>query len=318
MADVIPFPPGISKDSIIGWGLVGIVARYDAHSIIKFASTSSNRRFIEIETRIYDRLNDGEVHDGLLKYYGSSRDGIILGYACNNSLRLYIAQQGGRRIPLSLRLRWAEQLIATLSFIHSKGVLHGDISCNNAFLNEELNLKLGDFAGSSIDGELVLVCYETSHEHPEMTDISIKSELFALGSTLYEIMIGSRPYKGNSDFAIKAAYKEGNFPNLANLDALSYVITNCWQRRYDCCDDVLKDIRKDVRAKGNCSIRSCKDRILISCFLSGGNSNSYCKTLLYSFSLIIPSIRPKPALILAMVLLCFPLSRLLGVRRLSL
>jgi hypothetical protein len=69
-------------------------------------------------------------------------------------------------------------------------------------------LKLGDFSGSSIDGEPVLVCYETSHEHPEMTDISIKSELFALGSTLYEIMTGSRPYKGNSDFAIKAAYKE--------------------------------------------------------------------------------------------------------------
>jgi hypothetical protein len=117
MADVIPFSLGISKDSKIGWGLVGIVARYDAHSIIKFASTSSNRRFIEIETRIYNRLNDGEVHDGLLKYHGSSRDGIILGYACNNSLRLYMARQGGRRIPLSLRLRWAEQLIATLSFM---------------------------------------------------------------------------------------------------------------------------------------------------------------------------------------------------------
>jgi len=136
--------------------------RYDAHSIIKFASTSSNRRFIEIETRIYDRLNDGGVHDGLLKYHGSSRDGIILGYACNNSLRLYMAQQRGRRVPLSLRLRWAEQLIATLSFTHSKGILHGDISCNNAFLDEELNLKLGDFAGSSIDGEPVLVCYETN------------------------------------------------------------------------------------------------------------------------------------------------------------
>ena len=116
MADVIPFPLGISKDSIIGWGLVGIVARYDTHSIIKFASKTSNRRFIEIETRIYNRLNDGEGHDGLLKYHGSSRDGIILGYACNSSLRLYMAQQGGRHIPLSIRLRWAEQLIATLSF----------------------------------------------------------------------------------------------------------------------------------------------------------------------------------------------------------
>jgi len=226
MADVIPFPLGISKDFIIGWGLVGSVARYNAYSIIKFASISSNRRFIEIETQIYDRLNDGEVHDGLLKYYRSSKDGIILGYACNNSLRLYIAQQGGRRIPLSLKLRWAEQLIATLSFIHSKGILHGDISCKNAFLNEELNLKLGDFAGFPINSKPVLVCYETSHEHLEMTNISIKSELFALGSTLYEIMTGSRPYKSNSDFAIKAAYKEGNFPDLADLDALSYVITN--------------------------------------------------------------------------------------------
>jgi hypothetical protein len=88
-------------------------------------------------------------------------------------------------------------------------------------------LKLGDFVGSSIDGKLVLVCYETSHKHLEMTNILIKSELFALGSTLYKIMTGSRPYKGNSDFAIKVVYKEGNFPNLANLDALSYVITNC-------------------------------------------------------------------------------------------
>ena len=38
--------------------------------------------------------------------------------------------------------------------------------CN--FLNENLDAKLGDFAGSSIDGETPLVCYETSHEHPEM------------------------------------------------------------------------------------------------------------------------------------------------------
>ena len=44
-------------------------------------------------------------------------------------------------------------------------------------------MKLGNFAGSLIDGELVLVCYKTSHKHLEITDISIKSELFALRST---------------------------------------------------------------------------------------------------------------------------------------
>jgi hypothetical protein len=42
-----------------------------------------------------------------------------------------------------------------------------------------------------------------------------------------KIITRSRPYKGNLDFAIKAAYKKSNFFDLANLDILSYVITNC-------------------------------------------------------------------------------------------
>jgi len=88
-------------------------------------------------------------------------------------------------------------------------------------------LKLGDFAGSLINSKLVLVYYKTSHKHLEMTNILIKSKLFALRLALYEIMTRSRPYKRHSDFAIKAAYKDSNFPNLANLDALSQVITNC-------------------------------------------------------------------------------------------
>jgi hypothetical protein len=89
-------------------------------------------------------------------------------------------------------------------------------------------LKLSDFVGSLIDSKLVLVCYKTSHKHLEMTNISIKSELFTLRSTLYKIMIRSRHYKGHLDFTIKVTYKEGNFPNLTDLNTLSYVITNCW------------------------------------------------------------------------------------------
>ena len=83
--------------------------------------------------------------------------------------------------------------------------------CNNIFLDENLDARLGDFAGSSIDGETPLICYETSHEHPEMAGISIKSEVFAVGSTLYEIMTGSKPYKELSDQQIRNAYRQGNF-----------------------------------------------------------------------------------------------------------
>lgn len=84
-------------------------------------------------------------------------------------------------------------------------MLHGDISCNNTFLDDDLNVKVGDFAGSAIDDHPPLVCYETSHELPG-EDISTRTELFALGSTTYEVMTGSKPYQDLSDHEVSAAF----------------------------------------------------------------------------------------------------------------
>src|SRR2546430_13392619 len=49
--------------------------------------------------------------------------------------------------------------------------------------------------------------------------ISTRSEVFALGSTFYEIMAGSKPYKELSDQEICDAYTQGNYPSLASLAA---------------------------------------------------------------------------------------------------
>jgi serine/threonine protein kinase len=59
--------------------------------------------------------------------------------------------------------RWAKQAAQSLVFCHSNSILHRDICYNNFFLDQNLNLKLGDFAGSSIDQLLALVCYYTTH-----------------------------------------------------------------------------------------------------------------------------------------------------------
>jgi serine/threonine protein kinase len=191
--DILHFPEGVLVDDVIGAGLVGIVAlREDRKTVIKFAPSNTFQHFIDVERRVYERLNSGIQHDGLLKYYGSLDQGLILEYACNKLLRDYVAHY--KEQPLSRRLSWAEQLTASVRFIHTKGILYGDISCNNAFLDKSLKLKLRDFAGSSIDDEPPLVYYDISYEHPDLTDISIKSELFTLRSSLYEIITGSKPY----------------------------------------------------------------------------------------------------------------------------
>lgn len=174
MDQTIQYPLGINRQDVVGLGITALVARPDA--VIKF-----NRRaelpLLEREMRIYERL--GHDHDGVLRYYGNIGDAVILQYACHGSIRQYCASQA-KSVSLSLRLRWVEQIASSVAFIHSRNVLHGDLSCNNVMLDEGFNAKLGDFAGSSMDGQTPLICYETSHEHPEIVGISTRSELFAL------------------------------------------------------------------------------------------------------------------------------------------
>jgi serine/threonine protein kinase len=108
---------------------------------------------------------------------------------------------------------------------------------------------VGDFAGSSIDKEQGLGWYETSHSHPDTKDASEKSEIFALGSTFYEILVGKKPYEGSDDIEIEQAFKNGNFPRLETLPALSMVIFKCWSGQYQTAAELLQDIKKEATAK---------------------------------------------------------------------
>jgi serine/threonine protein kinase len=238
MGDTIQYPHGVDRRDILGAGTTAIVARLDA--VIKFA-TAVERPFMDREKRVYERLGH---HNRVLRYYGNLGDNIILQYACHGSIRQYLAIQA-KPLALSLQLRWVEQIAEAVAYVLSKNVLHGDISCNNVFVDHSLNIKLGDFAGSAIDEEPPLICYETSHEHPSIGDTSIKSEIFALGSTIYEIMTGSKPYKELSDSEICAAYDMGKYPELSSLSAFNDIIAKCWAQGYANVDELLGDIKAE-------------------------------------------------------------------------
>ncbi|CBX99860.1 hypothetical protein LEMA_P074490.1 [Plenodomus lingam JN3] len=80
----------------------------------------------------------------------------------------------------------------SMTFVHARHVKHGDVFWNNVFPDEKLNTKLDDFSGYKTDKESALVCYETSHEFPDHDVVAEESEIFALGSTFYEFMTGSK------------------------------------------------------------------------------------------------------------------------------
>ena len=242
MLDEINYPTGFGLKDIVSWGNSGLVCldKY-SQTIVKSPHAEENTDFIAIEKRIYERFGEHGGHQGVLSYYGSYESGIRLEYAPNHDLQSFLKKRTNN-IDVRQRLRWATQLAESLGFVHCVGVIHGDLTSKNVFLDENLNAKLADYAGSSLDGSPLLVAVTASHRYPGLA-LSIKGDLFAFGSVLYEIMTGVAPYHTLSEADIYARYSKGEFPETKSLQAIGSIVRKCWQGRYDASDAVIRDLK---------------------------------------------------------------------------
>jgi serine/threonine protein kinase len=236
-------PKLIRDNETVGAGISSWVHRLDA---IAKCYTADDNKERDREVAIFERLCSDDIYwqRNIVRYYGVLDGCVILQFARHGTIRQYLRSQT-HKPSLSVRLRWAEQITDAISFLHSKGIMHCDISCNNIFLDSNLDAMVGDFAGSSIDDEQCLGWYETSHSHPDTEDPSEKTEIFALGSTFYEILMGRKPYEGRDDAEIEGAFRRGDFPNLKSLSALNTVISNCWSGQYQTSADLLRSVKEE-------------------------------------------------------------------------
>jgi serine/threonine protein kinase len=136
----------------------------------------------------------------------------------------------------------AVQVADAIGFTHEAGVIHGDLTCANIFVDAGLKARVADFAGSSIDGSPLLVLVIESHELPGSL-LSTQADLFALGSVLYEIMTGQPPYKGLGDKGTRDLHLEVKFPEISTLGAVGFIIEQCWQTSYSGAEAVAEGLR---------------------------------------------------------------------------
>lgn len=144
--------------------------------------------------------------------------------------------------------RWAYQMIESVAYIHSKGVRHSDFRLDQWLVDEDLNARLSDFNASGFDDQLDLglkgkpaqgleIVSHCLPRDPE-ADNTVESDLFALGSTLYELLAGQTPYKGQSDELIESLFWKGEFPSTDGL-LLGDIIMGCWKREFSSPKDIL-------------------------------------------------------------------------------
>ena len=149
---------------------------------------------------------------------------------------------------MSLRLAWAEGLAAGQAHIHSKRVYHCDFSCRNVFLTDDNMIKIGDFGGAGLDDnesdgveesryELPLRCRQEWEDRPYL-----KRDLFALGSSIYEIMAWKKPFAELDDGEVGERFARNEFPSVRNI-LCADIIQKCWEEKYNRAEDVLDALR---------------------------------------------------------------------------
>jgi serine/threonine-protein kinase len=142
------------------------------------------------------------------------------------------------RLPEDKALEIARKLCAGLAAAHEKGVLHRDLKPANVMLDARGQVLLTDFGlagvANVISGDEVR-CGTPAYMSPEQLagkEVTVRSDIYALGLVLYELFTGKRPFDGNSLDELIEAQRTNTPPSISSMvrdldPAVERVIVHC-------------------------------------------------------------------------------------------
>jgi serine/threonine protein kinase len=142
-----------------------------------------------------------------------------------------------------------------LHSLHASNVILADVKPENILLDESDKVYLIDFSGSWIDGKSGSALESVRFFLPRdiKLDSTVRTDIFALGSTLYEVMTGTQPYKDLSDEEVEQLFQQGKFPSL-DLISCGQIIEECWTGVFQSVDDVLVALQRVQKSTQSASL----------------------------------------------------------------
>jgi eukaryotic-like serine/threonine-protein kinase len=173
------------------------------------ADPDRKRRFLQ-EARAASKLN----HPNIVTLHDMASDGgvdyLVMEYVAGKTLKELIRPEG---LPISEAGGYAIQLAGALAVAHAAGLIHRDVKPANIMVTNDGQVKVLDFglakqltpvgadsldAGQSVPGMLVGTVSYMSPEQTRGEPLDVRSDIFALGSVLYEAVTGQMPFRASS------------------------------------------------------------------------------------------------------------------------
>jgi len=119
---------------------------------------------------------------------------------------------------------YLRQIASALDAIHAVGVLHRDLKPANIMLREDGSLCLIDFGlakanafAAELTGarEIFGTPYYMSPEQGHAEPIDARSDLYSLGVIFFEMLMGQKPFRGNSAMEVIYKHKRAELPAVA-------------------------------------------------------------------------------------------------------
>ncbi|XP_066536928.1 serine/threonine-protein kinase PLK3 [Hoplias malabaricus] len=106
---------------------------------------------------------------------------------------------------------YLKQIISGLKYLHNKGILHRDLKLGNFFINENMELRLGDFGLAakleSVEKRKKTICGTPNYLAPEVLNRQghgTESDVWSLGCVMYTLLCGNPPFE---TLDLKETYK---------------------------------------------------------------------------------------------------------------
>jgi serine/threonine-protein kinase len=219
-----PLHPG---DLLDRYRIENLVARSGMASIYRATDMQTGQQVaikvphpeMESDPVLYDRFKrEAEIgerldHPGVMKVIGGeehSRIYMVMEWVEGRLLRQVLHDE--KKLPVERALKIAIEILDALDYIHRNGVVHRDLKPENIMIDAQDHIKLIDFGIAGVEGarrltfaKLSQVMGTPDYISPEQVKGKRgdgRSDLYALGVILYEMLTGKTPFSGPNPFAI--------------------------------------------------------------------------------------------------------------------